>query len=89
MKPTDDELEAMAVRLETRIIQSTMIAEAAAMLRACKDQDTWNAAIEAAAKTAEQQKSWDAHPNSISSHMAKDTAAAIRALKKGPNHDDN
>ena len=37
-RPTDEELERMAVRLETRIIQSTMIAEAAAMLRAMKGQ---------------------------------------------------
>ena len=38
-RPSDDELEAMAARLETRIIQSTMIADAAAMLRACKSGD--------------------------------------------------
>ena len=61
MKPTDDELEAMAARLEAEADDRqgkerdtmTLEDEAAAMLRACKtdpapDHSDWNAAIEAA-----------------------------------------
>ena len=41
-RPRDDELEAMAV-----VQDSLGHASVASMLRACKGQDTWNAAIEA------------------------------------------
>ena len=96
MKPTDDELEAMAARLETRIIQSTMIADAAAMLRACKagdapDHAEWDAAIEAAANVSERMstdREGEQTPfiDDTAGHEAdfgNSIAEAIRALKKG------
>ena len=52
MKPTDDELEAQAMKFSQAAELSCFLSNdeyrrTAAMLRTCKGRDTWNAAIEA------------------------------------------
>ena len=89
-RPTDDELEAMAVRLDQSDANEYSYDndkdDAAAMLRACKagdapDHSDWNAAIEAAAEYVESLDGYDSiggtHP----------LVAAIRAIKKGTPND--
>ena len=91
--PTDDELEAVAQRLE--LIGPTDV-EVVDMLRACKtgdapDHETWNAAIEAAAKVAIDRQGRKAMGSGKLNESydigVADAHDAIRALKKGPSHD--
>ena len=88
-RPTDEQLEAMAIRIE-RYDSLNVRKQTAAMLRAMKGRDSlepapdarqegWNAAIEAAADKAYLQADIDARPQALSE--------AIRAIKKGPRHD--
>ena len=101
MKPTDDELEAMAqvmqgVAQEKR--DANWCNDAAAMLRACKTGDApdhaeWDAAIEAAAKVALDQdvacSNWfmqTGHHCNVYEQLPI-VAAGIRALKKGQTND--
>ena len=83
-RPTDDELEAMAVTMADYCLH-----DVAAMLRACKgrdslapapDQGEWDAAIEAAANACISAIGGVTH---YGSEPYKICAAAIRAIKKG------
>ena len=102
--PTDDELEIRAITLNeiARVRRSgnvlerelaDMLDRTAAALRACKDQDTWNAAIEAAATVVDAQSDdWRAKPEYMTlapvyEAAGRKNAAVIRALKRGPRHD--
>ena len=84
--PTDDELEAVAQRLE--LVGPTDV-EAVDMLRACKGRDApyhseWNAAIEAAAR----ENDCGCDGACMWPHACpKEDIEAIRKLKKGPSHD--
>ena len=84
-RPTDDELEAMAVRLDRKtknlIEVHVQMEDAAAMLRACKQADTWNAAIEAAASACISAIGGVTHCGTEPYEIC---AAHIRQLKKGP-----
>ena len=87
-RPTDEQLEAMAVRME-RYSSLDVRNKAAAMLRACKagdapDHSDWNAAIEAAALTAFDCVFYDAAGSGFDEDKFN---TAIRTLKKGP-HDE-
>ena len=72
-RPTDDELEAMAQYHDWREDGDSQTAD---MLRACKGQDTWNAAIEAAAKVIDARKSV--------LEVGTELSDRVRKLKKGP-----
>jgi hypothetical protein len=80
--PTDDELEAMAVRLEAGKV--AFMGDAAAMLRACKAGDApsyldgWNDAREAAAKVADKMAARRFTKDMC--EILQKCAAAIRAL---------
>jgi hypothetical protein len=83
--PTDDELEAMAVRLDVDDPWcQPMCYEAAAMLRACKTGDApsyldgWNDAREAAAKVADKMAARRFTKDMC--EILQKCAAAIRAL---------
>ena len=96
--PTDDELEAMAVRLDKGDPFGGVMQRASAILRACKigdapDHSDWDAAIEAAAQVALDQEvecsQWfmqtGQHCNVY--EQLPIVAERIRQLKKGPSHD--
>ena len=91
MKPTDEELEAMAALTADQLAQvirkvdgeNTMGAGALAeailsALEPAPDHETWNAAIEAAAKVAQSYGCC---------HVPQEIAEEIRALKKGQTND--
>ena len=95
-RPTDEELESMAVDLV--FFQPGETSElAAAMLRACKtgdapDQGEWDAAIEAAAKVADVKPRKGGKPLSGTHHQGvrdgrAEAARLIRTLKKGQTND--
>ena len=84
--PTDDELEALAQRLE--LVGPTDV-EAVDMLRACKtgdapDHETWNAAIEVAAKVAPSQRKPQAMTDQDTSPQAVERLAARLRTSQQP-----
>ena len=100
-RPTDDELEAIAAKLDrngpSHVDADILMSEAAAMLRACKTGDAlepapdhadWNAALEAAAQAVP--SGW-CQPSTSHIEMDVDLGQgiqeAIRQLKKGQTND--
>ena len=84
--PNDEELEAMAARLEHRVIDGSL---AAAMLRACKgqpapDHSEWNAAIEAAAKVVKGRA--DTARNKMSEAYGLGSAGLVRGWSSVISH---
>ena len=95
MKPTDDELEAMAAETDRRFhwTNDAFFQGVGTMLRACKagdapDHAEWDAAIEAAAKKAERRFEQCERDNTPPCYLRKCfIGGVLRTLKKGQTND--